>query len=206
MLLHVSDCCRVTLCCVVFPCAVGVGGRRGPLMPRNVIQCIGCGKRQDKDKGHKYTVSNTEYLCQDCYNSDRNANEVLPLSDRWRALHRIHSFVTTVSCCSLRSPWMSMRMAKRTRPLLLTTLMTMTGATRPQYVSCRVVVRARSLSSHAREHSAVLSRRRPRARTPNCFSRNNTSTRLAARPRVRGGLARCFHLCLVFRLLRRSPC
>jgi hypothetical protein len=48
-------------------------------MPRTPIKCIGCGRYKHMDKGHKYTVSDTEYLCQECYDTDRNADEVLPL-------------------------------------------------------------------------------------------------------------------------------
>jgi hypothetical protein len=48
-------------------------------MPRNVKRCKGCRKRQDKDKGQKYAVSESEYLCQACYDSHRDADEVLPL-------------------------------------------------------------------------------------------------------------------------------
>jgi hypothetical protein len=78
-MLHVSDSSCVTICCDVAPDNTDVLGQFRPLMPRNVKRCIGCEKRYDNDKGHKYTVSDTEYLCQECYNKDRYADDVCPL-------------------------------------------------------------------------------------------------------------------------------
>ena len=48
-------------------------------MPRNPVKCTGCGRYKHMDKGHKYIVSDTKYLCQSCYDKDRYAEDVCTL-------------------------------------------------------------------------------------------------------------------------------
>ena len=96
--IRVFDCCLVTLCCDVVPGIADRGGREGPLMLRTEIRCSGCNKRSDKDKGHKYAVSETEYLCQSCYDTHRHADEVF---SHWSnaGLRSSLPIVTIVPCC-----------------------------------------------------------------------------------------------------------